>query len=84
VLARAADNEFREAHDPQTLPPQELACGRQAPAPSGYTEARITLHDSRGALPGSTRQRGTGARHENSLRSLIGFGWGSLSLSDSL
>jgi len=23
VLARAADNEFRQAHDPQTLPPQE-------------------------------------------------------------
>src|SRR4029077_9889099 len=36
VLARAADYEFRQAHDPQTLPPQEPACGnRQALAPSG-------------------------------------------------
>src|SRR5260370_36442404 len=37
---------------------RSLACDRQALAPSGYTEASITLHDSRGALAGSTRRRG--------------------------
>src|SRR5260370_26219408 len=37
---------------------RSLACSRQALAPSGYTEASITLHDSRGALAGSTRRRG--------------------------
>src|ERR1700756_5240541 len=37
------------------LPYAGLPCHMQAPAPSGYTEARITFHDSRGELPGSTR-----------------------------
>src|SRR6266436_6875132 len=45
---------------PTALPPQEPCLLQAGLAHSGYTEARITFHDSRGMLAGSTFAQSVG------------------------
>src|SRR6266853_2873137 len=62
VLTRAADYQFGQAHESETLPPQELACPRRAPALSRYTEPKITSHNSRRERTGSRRVNANSTR----------------------